>query len=120
MTQSSRRLREVHVRKAMETDELCKFQKVNQDDKAQNFFKTTREVMTIVRLEEDEDKRSQIMNVIENAHNLDSQTFLMPMPPMQKRESAPLNIFNYDSEKLTKKRRNEDKMFNDEIQDNPY
>jgi len=48
------------------------------------------------------------MNVIENAHGLDSQTFLMPMPPMQKRESAPLNQFNYDSEKLTKKRRNED------------
>jgi len=51
-------LREVHVRKAMETDELCKFQKVNQDDKAQNFFKTTREVMNILRLEQDEDKRS--------------------------------------------------------------
>ena len=120
MTQSSRRLREVHVRKAMETDELCKFQKVNQDDKAQNFFKTTKEVMNILRLEQDEDKRSQIMNVIENAHNVDSQTFLMPMPPLQKRESAPFPMPNYDSEKLTKKRRNEDKMFNDEMPDNPY
>ena len=49
MASTSRRLKAVKVKRVMQKEEFCKFLGVAQDESACNFFKTTKEVMSLLK-----------------------------------------------------------------------